>query len=96
MRRIGGAARAAVALKGFQDRLGQWHDWQVLAHHVCRVQGRLPVDDPHVADLTTLLSTLEDRCRALHAEFMAHREDLLALCDAIALDAQPRPQPTSK
>jgi CHAD domain-containing protein len=85
--RLAGAATGAIRLYRFQDHLGEWHDWQVLSGHVARVQTRLPVGDPHVADLTALLASLEDRCRALHAEFITERNDLLALCDEIAITA---------
>ena len=93
---LSGAATLAKRLKRFQDRLGEWHDWQVLATHVGRAQGQLPVTDAHLSDLTTLLALLEDRCRALHAEFMTQRDDLLALCGEIADSARTPPQHTQR
>jgi CHAD domain-containing protein len=83
-RRIRGAARAAAGLRRFQDLLGEWHDWQMFSAHASRVQGAMAVDDEQLADFTALASRVEDRCRALHAEFMATRGDLLALTAAIA------------
>ena len=82
--RIRGVVAQATRLRRFQDLLGEWHDWQVLATIAARVQGSTPVDDHALADLTALLSRVEDRCRALHAEFLAARGDLTALADEIA------------
>lgn len=85
--RLAGATAAARRLKSIQDRLGELHDWQMLEEHVGDVQSSLPVDDPRMDELTTLLADLEDRCRALHAEFLTKRPDLIALCDALRTDA---------
>lgn len=87
--RIAGAARAAVRLRRTQDLLGEWHDWQVLSSHASRVQGATDPGDARLADFTALAARVEDRCRALHADFMREREDLAALADALA--AAPHP-----
>ena len=87
--RVVGAARAATRLGGFQDLLGEWHDWQMLSTHASRVQGAMPVHHEQLADFTALAARVEDRCRALHAEFMTLRPDLTALVDEIALRANP-------
>ena len=87
--RIVGAARAATRLRRYQDLLGEWHDWQILSAHASRVQGAMPVDDEHLADFTALAARVEDRCRALHAEFMTLRPDLTALVEEIALRTSP-------
>lgn len=83
--RLAGAARYATRLKKLQDLLGDWHDWQVLGNHAGRVQASLPMSDPRLSDLTALVTVVEDRCRALHATFLAARTDLLPLVDEIAL-----------
>lgn len=85
--RIRGVVAQATRLRRFQDLLGEWHDWQVLATIAARVQGSTPVDDHALEDLTALLSRVEDRCRALHAEFLARRDDLTALAEEIAARA---------
>jgi CHAD domain-containing protein len=92
--RIVGAARAATRLRRYQDLLGEWHDWQILSAHASRVQGAMPVDDEHLADFTALAARVEDRCRALHVEFMTLRPNLTALVEEIALRANPVGAPT--
>lgn len=87
--RLTGSGRAAVRLRRFQDLLGEWHDWQILSAHAARVQSAMPVDHAHLADFTALAACVEDRCRALHAEFMAVRPDLTALVDEIVRLASP-------
>ena len=87
--RVVGAARAAIRLRRFQDLLGEWHDWQMLSTHASRVQGATPMDHERLADFTALASRVEDRCRALHAEFMAVRPDLAALAEDVARRARP-------
>lgn len=81
--RIIGAARAATRLRTFQDLLGEWHDWQVFSAHAARVQASMALDDEHLEDFTTLATRVEDRCRALHAEFMTARPALTELIDDI-------------
>lgn len=89
--RIRHAARQAAGLRRYQELLGQWHDWQVLASHAARVQGAVAIADDRLAAFTTLAARVEDRCRALHAEFMAERDALSArLSDITALAAAPR------
>jgi CHAD domain-containing protein len=84
--RIPNAARQATALRRYQDLLGEWHDWQMLASHAARVQGTIAIDDEALAEFTTLAARVEDRCRALHAEFIARRAELAAtLADISAL-----------
>lgn len=82
--RVAGAARAASRLRRAQDLLGEWHDWQVLSAHASRVQGAADPGDARLADFTALAARVEDRCRALHADFMREREELSALADALA------------
>jgi CHAD domain-containing protein len=78
--RIAGAASAARRLRQYQDLLGLLHDLQIFSSHVTRVQARLASDDPDLASLSDLLMHLEDRCRELHAAFVAQRSALITLC----------------
>lgn len=87
--RVAGTARAVARLRRTQDLLGEWHDWQILSAHASRVQGATAVDDARLADFTALAARVEDRCRALHATFIASRTDLLALADALGASAGP-------
>jgi len=87
--RVTGAAGAATRLRRFQNLLGEWHDWQIFSTHVSRVQGATPLDHEHLADFTALAARVEDRCRALHAEFMTARPNLTALVEGVALIARP-------
>ena len=41
--RVVGAARVSTRLGGFQDLLGEWHDWHMLSTHASRIQGAMPV-----------------------------------------------------
>jgi CHAD domain-containing protein len=89
--RLPHAAREANSLRRFQDLLGEWHDWQVLSAHAVRVQGAVAIDDDRLAEFTTLSARVEDRCRALHAEFMTARDGLVArLTDIAAIAAATR------
>ena len=81
--RIVGAASAARRLKQYQDLLGLLHDLQVFSSHVTRLQTRHAVDEPDLATLSDLLMHLEDRCRELHAAFVAQRGALVTLCDDV-------------
>jgi CHAD domain-containing protein len=81
--RIAGAAGAARRLRHYQDLLGLLHDLQVFSSHVTRVQARPAGADPHLATLSDLLMHLEDRCRELHAAFVAQRGALVSLCDDV-------------
>lgn len=89
--RIPRAARQATALRRFQDLLGEWHDWQVLAAHASRVQSAIPIEDEALGEFTMLATRVEDRCRALHAEFITRRGDLTAtIADIAARDGAHR------
>jgi CHAD domain-containing protein len=81
--RIAGAASAVRRLRQYQDLLGLLHDFQVFSSHVARVQARLAGDDPDLAALSDLLMHLEDRCRELHAAFVARRGALVILCEDV-------------
>ncbi len=81
--RIVGAASGVRRLRQYQDLLGLLHDLQVFSSHVTRVQARLATDDPDLASLSDLLTHLEDRCRELHAAFVARRGALVTLCEDV-------------
>jgi CHAD domain-containing protein len=81
--RAAGAASAARRLRQYQDLLGLLHDLQVFSAHVTRVQARLAGDDPELATLSDVLMRLEDRCRELHAAFVAQRAALVSLCTEV-------------
>lgn len=87
--RVAGSAGAVARLRRTQDLLGEWHDWQILSAQASRVQGATAVDDSRLADFTALATRVEDRCRALHATFIASRTSLLALADALSASAGP-------
>jgi hypothetical protein len=60
----------------------------VLAAHAMRVQGAVEISDDRLAEFTTLSARVEDRCRALHAEFIADRDELaVRLADIAAIAA---------
>jgi CHAD domain-containing protein len=89
--RVAGAARAVTRLRQYQDLLGLLHDLQILSSHVARAQARIAVDDPDLAVLSDLLVHLEDRCRELHAAFVARRGALVLLCREVETTfARPR------
>jgi CHAD domain-containing protein len=70
------------ALKRAQDLLGRTHDVQTLVDQVRRTQASLT--PPSVAvwrDLDTLVTTLEDDCRRLHARYMRFRDELMEIAD---------------
>jgi CHAD domain-containing protein len=72
-------------LKRMQEVLGRLHDHQILIDHVRRVQASLT--PPSVAtwrDLDTVLISLEESCRRLHARYVRERETLIEICDRLA------------
>ena len=69
-------------LKRAQDLLGRMHDMQILIGEVRQTQASLA--PPSVAvwrDLDTLVGTLEDDCRRLHASYMRMRDALGAVAE---------------
>jgi CHAD domain-containing protein len=73
------------ALKRMQEVLGRLHDHQVLVDHVRSVQASLkPPSVTTWRDLDTLLTSLEQNSRRLHARYVAERDVLLDICDRLA------------
>lgn len=67
-------------LKRSQELLGRMHDVQVLIDQVRQTQASLAPPSVTVwRDLDTLVASLEDDCRRLHARYMRQREALIAV-----------------
>lgn len=76
------AASDLRVLKRAQDLLGRMHDLQILINEVRQTQASLA--PPNVTlwrDLDTMVGTLEDDCRRLHARYMRMRLDLAGLAE---------------
>jgi CHAD domain-containing protein len=67
---IRSAAAAVRTVKRTQDTLGELHDLQVLLTHVAAVQAK-PGRTPPDSGLEVVRRALEDRCRHLHAGYVA-------------------------
>jgi CHAD domain-containing protein len=73
------------ALKRMQEVLGRLHDLQVLVDYIRRVQASLePPDVTTWRHLDSLVTSLEQNCRRLHARYVGERQNLLDLCDRLA------------
>jgi CHAD domain-containing protein len=73
------------AFKRAQDVLGRMHDLQVLIERVRQVQASLTPPNIGVwRELDTLMASLEDDCRRLHARYIRTRDDLAAIADRLA------------
>ena len=71
-------------LKRMQEMLGRLHDLQVLVDHIRRVQASLaPPDVKTWRELDTVLASLEQSCRRLHARYVGERQTLLDVCDRL-------------
>jgi CHAD domain-containing protein len=71
-------------LKRMQELLGRLHDLQVLIDRVRQVQASLT--PPNVAgwrDLDTLVTSLEQTCRRLHARYVSDRHLLVDICERL-------------
>jgi CHAD domain-containing protein len=81
---IGGAVDAGDlrTLKRAQELLGRMHDLQALIDRVRQVQGALSPPDVTIwRTLDSLVASLENNCRRLHARYVRERAALVALCD---------------
>jgi CHAD domain-containing protein len=71
-------------LKRMQGVLGRLHDLQVLIDHVRSVQASLtPPSVTMWRDLDTVLMSLEESCRRLHARYVGERQTLVDICDRL-------------
>lgn len=73
------------ALKRMQEVLGRLHDFQVLVDRVRQVQASL--EPPSVSawrELDTLLTSLEQSCRRLHARYVGERDSLIEICERLS------------
>jgi len=79
-------------LKRNQDVLGRLHDVQVLVERIHRMQSALAQPDLttwHKID--TLVASLENDCRRLHAKFMRQRSGIRAICERVSRAAEAAP-----
>jgi CHAD domain-containing protein len=73
------------ALKRMQEVLGRLHDFQVLVDFVREMQGALaPPNLTTWRGFDTLVTSLEQSCRRLHARYIGERQALLEICDRLA------------
>jgi triphosphatase len=73
-----------ATLKRTQDLLGRLHDRQVLIERVRQVQASLTPPDLVVwRGLGSLVTTIENTCRRLHARYVRDAVALVALCDRV-------------
>ena len=79
--RDAGAKAAAPLLRSLrrhQERLGRLHDLQTLLKHV-RETETSPAVVARVNDLAAYADSLDRECRRLHADFVEHRNELVAV-----------------
>jgi CHAD domain-containing protein len=77
-------------LKRGQELLGRMHDVQMLIDQVRQTQASLAPPSVTVwRDLDTLVASLEDDCRRLHARYMRQRSDLSAVAERRSEQPQP-------
>jgi len=77
-------------LKRSQELLGRVHDEQMLIDEVRQTQASLAPPTVTVwRDLDTLVASLEDDCRRLHARYMRQRGDLSAVAERRSDQLQP-------
>ncbi|HUP40673.1 MAG TPA: CHAD domain-containing protein [Vicinamibacterales bacterium] len=95
--KIAAATPVVRTLKRHQERLGRLHDLQVLLKHVRETEAS-PGVGSRVNDLTAYADSLDRECRKLHADFVEHRADLVAVVKDVrhqvvpALTTPPRRQ----
>ena len=76
------AAAELRVLKRAQELLGRMHDLQVLIERVRQTQASLAPPSVTVwRDLDTLIASLEDDCRRLHARYMRTRDALAGVAE---------------
>ena len=81
-------------LKRAQELLGRMHDVQMLIDQVRQTQASLTPPSVTVwRELDTLVASLEDDCRRLHARYMRNREALAAVAER---RSEPIPAPVGR
>src|SRR5262249_23179370 len=71
-------------LKRGQDVLGRLHDLQVLIDRVRQIQPVVTLPDVGVwRRLDTLVTSLENDCRRLHAKFLHRQPNVRAICERV-------------
>ena len=75
-----------------QALLGRLRQMQLLIERIRQVQSGLATPDLKAwRDLDGLVTTLETRCRALHARYVRERDVLVALCEGLVAHAPASP-----
>ncbi len=82
------ASEVVKALKKHQERLGKLHDFQGLLKHVREAEAS-PIVGARINELTAYADVLERDCRRLHADFLEHRNALIASLDAVKHEMVP-------
>jgi CHAD domain-containing protein len=85
-----------AALRHVQDLLGRLHDLQILQAQVQTLSAETAGDRRVTRALDAMVETFEGECRALHAEFLRHREGLASLAARAVREAPlwlPAPRP---
>jgi CHAD domain-containing protein len=85
---VSGAGEAVKALKKHQERLGKLHDFQGLLKHVREAEAS-PTVGGRINELTAYADVLERECRRLHADFLEHRNALIASLDEVKYEMVP-------
>jgi CHAD domain-containing protein len=79
-----GPAAWIQTLKRMQDLLGRMHDMEVLIARARALQSSAAAPDLRAsAAIDRLVRALETECRHMHGRYIASRQPVLALCDAV-------------
>jgi CHAD domain-containing protein len=74
-----------AVLRSVQGLLGDLHDLEALLERARTAQALLvPLDLTVWRDLGSLVHVVEDDCRQLHARYMRHRTELMAMANRMA------------
>jgi CHAD domain-containing protein len=82
------AGELVKALKKHQERLGKLHDYQGLLKHVREAESS-PTVGARINELMAYADSLERECRRLHADFLEHRNALIASLDEVKYELVP-------
>jgi CHAD domain-containing protein len=83
-----GAGEIVKSLKRHQERLGRLHDFQGLLKRVREAEAS-PSVGARINELTAYADVLERECRRLHADFLEHRNALVASLDEVKYELVP-------